>query len=397
MRYLSLYRITAPGLLAFLVAVTASTPLGSQPIPSGPPPVGVVVAVRRSVTESFEFIGRVEATDRVGLVARVNAFLETQLFREGAEVSRGDVLYRLERAPYEAEVEARRASIAQAEAQLTNARQVHERSRALLARGSGTQAAEDNAVAQERAAAAQVQVARAQLRQAEVNLDYTEIRAPIDGRIGRSAITIGNVVGPSVGVLTTIVSQDPMHVTFPVPVRTAVELRTRYATSGGFGAVAIRLRLPDGRIYQHAGSLDFADVTIGQDTDTLTLRGTIPNPVLGNSSEGTAIRELTDGQFATVLLEAVAPVLQLTIPREAVMSDQRGDFVYVVDAGNKVERRAVQLGQSTPETAVIAAGLSEGDQIVLDGLQRVRPGMQVLPGPSETNVRSADATPASPR
>lgn len=394
MQYFFVRRTALLGLAVFLAAGALSMSAQSQPAASGPPAVGVVEAQLRPVTESFEFTGRVQAINRVGLVARVNAFLDERLFQEGADVKKGDLLYRLERGPYEAEVAVRQAAIAQAEAQLTNARVGLARAQELRKTGSGTQVALDNALEQERTAAAQLQSAKAQVRQAEINLGYTEIRAPIDGRIGRTAVTEGNVVGPSSGVLATIVSQDPMYVTFPVPVPTAEDLRNRYA-SQGFGAVGIKLRFADGRLYKHDGKLEFADITVAQDTDTITLRGVIPNPELVGSKEGSPPQhELVDGQFVTVILEAVKPVDQLTIPREAVLSDQRGDFVYVVGAENKVERRAVKLGQSTPGMAVIADGLKEGERVVLEGVQRIQPNMTVAPGPAETSQLNPSAAPA---
>jgi membrane fusion protein (multidrug efflux system) len=381
-----------------LLACALAGQVAAQPAPSGPPAVGVIEAMRRPITESHEFIGRVQAINRVDLVARVAAFLEERLFTEGAEVKAGELLYRLERGPYEADLAAKQALVAQAEAELINARATLARARDLRSTGAGTQVALDNAIAQERSANAQALAAQAQMRQSQINLDYTEIRAPIDGRIGRTAVTAGNVVGPNSGVLATIVSQDPMSVTFPVPVRTELGLRTRYADKGGFRAVAIKLRLPDGRIYEHAGRLSFVDIDISQDTDTITLRGTIPNPILPveNDSE-IRLSELTNGEFVTVILEAVEPVQALTIPREAVLSDQQGDFVYVVGADNRVQRRAVQLGQSTPESAVVTDGLREGEKVVLEGVQRVQPNMEVSPGPADTGIQAMDGSPAGRR
>jgi membrane fusion protein (multidrug efflux system) len=381
-----------------LLACAAAGQAAAQPGPSGPPAVGVVEAMRRPITESYEFIGRVQAINRVELVARVAAFLEERLFTEGAEVKAGELLYRLERGPYEADLAVKQATVAQAEAELINARATLARARELRSTGAGTQVALDNAIAQERSANAQALAAQAQMRQSQINLDYTEIRAPIDGRIGRTAVTAGNVVGPNSGVLATIVSQDPMYVTFPVPMRTALELRTRYASKGGFEAVTISLRLPDGRLYGQVGKLGFVDIDVGQDTDTLTLRGTIPNPILPAEEGGNGrLRELTNGEFVTVILEAVEPVQALTIPREAVLSDQQGDFVYVVGADNRVQRRAVQLGQSTPESAVVTDGLGEGEKVVLEGVQRVQPNMEVSPGPADTGVQAMDGSPAGRR
>lgn len=393
MRYSMLHRSAALGLAAFLAASPASEPARSQPAPSGPPAVGVVNAMRRPITDTFEFMGRVQAADRVDLVARVNGFLEKQIFTEGAEVKMGDLLYQLEQPPYQADLAAKQAAIAQAQAQLDNADIQLERAKELLKGPAGTQARVDDALAAQRGAAAQLRAAQAAERQSLINLGYTEIRSPINGRISRTSLTVGNVVGPSSGTLATIVSQDPMYVTLPVPVRTALELRTRYAAKGGFNAVVIRLRLPDGRIYGQAGTLNFADVTIGQDTDTLTFRATIENPVLAPSEGGDGrLRELTDSEFVTVVVEAAKPAEQLTLPREAVMSDQRGDFVYVVGSGDKVERRAVRLGKSTAETAVIIDGVTEAERVVLEGVQRIQPGMPVAPAPVDIKIRAADAS-----
>ena len=163
-------------------------------------------------------------------MARVNAFLEKQLFTEGAEVKKGDLLYLLEQPPYQADLAVRQAAIAQAEAQLTNSNIQLERAKKLLKGPAGLQARYDDTLAAQRTIAAQVKAAQAVAWQSQINLDYTEIRAPIDGRISRALETVGNVVGPSSGTLATIVSQDPMYITFPVPVRTAVDLRKRYAS-----------------------------------------------------------------------------------------------------------------------------------------------------------------------
>ena len=391
-----LSRSASFGLLALLVACAPAQPAPSQSAPSAPVAVGVVQAERRPVTESDEFMGRVQARDRVELIARVPAFLEEQVFTEGAEVKKGDLLYRLEQPPYQADLEAKQAAIAQAEAQLKNAEIQLNRATELLKGPAGLKMRYDDALTVKLSAEAQLRAAQAAAHQSQINLDYTEIKAPVDGRISRTSMTIGNVVGPSSGTLATIVSQDPMYVTFPVPTRTAVDLRNRYAAKDGFNAVAIKIRLPDGHMYEQSGTLNFADVTISQDTDTLTLRGTITNPVLSNSQLGSArLRELVDGEFVTVVVESAAPVEQLTLPHEAVLSDQRGDFVYVVGTGDKVERREVQLGQSTPVTAVISNGLADGERVVLEGVQRVQPDMKVAPGPADVDSHAADVPPTS--
>jgi membrane fusion protein (multidrug efflux system) len=369
----------------------------AQPAPAAPPAVGVIEAVNRPVTESSEFLGRIEATNRVSVVARVTAFLEKRNFVEGAEVKTGDLLYELERGPFEADLASKKAQVAQLQATLVNAKLTTDRARTLLSGPAGQQSTYDAAVASQESLEAQVQAAQAQVQLSQINLDYTEIRSPIDGMIGRTAVTDGNVVTPSSGVLTTIVSQDPMYVTFPVPVREALVLRDRYATRGGFKAVVIRIRLSDGRLYDQTGQLNFVNNTIAQNTDTITLRGVIPNPILhqlASAGGRSTVRELTDNEFVTVLLEGAKPVEVLAIPRSAVLSDQQGEYVFVVGPDNKAEQRRIQLGQSTTTIAAVTTGLSLGDKVVVEGLQRVRPGQPVAPGPASALIQASMKTSA---
>jgi membrane fusion protein (multidrug efflux system) len=371
------------------IAIGATVFIHAQPAPSGPPAVGVVDAVKRPITETSEFLGRVEAVNRVNVVARVTAFLEKRLFNEGSEVKQGDELYLLERGPFEADLASKKAQVAQLQATLENAKLTTERARTLLGGPAGQQSTYDAAIANQRSLEAQVQAAQAQVQASQINLDYTDIRSPIDGRIGRTSVTEGNVVSPASGTLTTIVSQDPMYVVFPVSVRQGLELRERYTPKGGITAVVIRLRLPDGRLYDPTGKIDFVDNTIAQSTDTFTVRGVIPNVTLHNLSDaaGGPVRELTDGEFVTVMVEGVQPVEVLAIPRAAVLSDQQGDYVYVVAADNKAEQRRIQLGQSTPTMASVLGGLSPGDKVIVEGLQRVRPGQAVSPGPASAQMQ----------
>jgi membrane fusion protein, multidrug efflux system len=340
-------------LVASLLLVVSAAP---QPVsPGGAPAVGVVRAKRQQIIQTDEFIGRIQAVGRVALVARVTAFLEKRLFVEGSEVKQGDLLYLLEQAPFQAQVDANKANVEQLEAQHRNAEVTLERAQTLLKGPAGLQATVDSALASERALAAQIAGAQAQQRESEINLGYTEIRAPIDGKISSTAVTEGNVVSPTSGTLATLVSH----------------------------AVVIKLRLPDGRIYEEDGKLDYASPTVGENTDTVTLRGIIGNTVFPGMEVGTpGSRQLVDGEFVTVLLEGVQPIFVLAVPRAAVLSDQQGDYVYVVDAQNKAEIRRIQLGQSTPSTAVVTNGLKEGELVVSEGLQRVRPGEAVLPGPA---------------
>lgn len=359
--------------------------------PGGPPPaVGVIEAIKRPIIQTNEFLGRVEAVNRVAIVPRVTAFLDKRLYTEGAEVKQNDPLYMLERGPFEADLASKKAIVLQLQATLENAKLTTERQRILLSGPAGQQSNYDAALANQRSLEAQVLSAQAQVQASQINLDYTDIRSPIDGKIGRTAVTEGNVVNPNSGTLTTIVSQDPMYVTFPVSVREAIDLRSRYAQKGGFKAVVIRLRLPDGRQYTQKGELNFVNNTIAQNTDTITLRGVIPNPALyAAPSVSGALRELTDGEFVTVLLEGVEPVEVLAIPRSAVLTDQKGDYVFVVGADNKAEQRYVQVGQSTTTLASIMSGLALGDKVIAEGVQRVRPGQPVTPGPASALIQQS--------
>jgi membrane fusion protein, multidrug efflux system len=350
---------------------------------SAPPAVGVVTVERRPMAESYDFNGRIQAINSVNIVARVTAFLEKQLFVDGSDVKKGDLLYSLEQPPFKAAVDVQKAAVAQAEAQLQNDNTALWRAQQLVEKNAGTQVAVDNAQATQRSAAAQLKSAQAQLETSQINLDYTEIHSPIDGRIGRTSVTIGNVVAPTSGTLATVVSQDPMYVVFPIPTRRVLALREQYADKGGFDAVKIRLRLPDGRIYGETGKLDFVNNMIAQDTDTLLVRGIIPNPVLGSEAVGgVRLRELVTDEFVTVLLESLQPQQVIAVPRAATLADQQGAFVYVVDEHNVARQRRVRLGQSTPETAGIADGLTQGERIVVEGLQRVRPNSPVAPAPA---------------
>ena len=387
--------ILRPIIALSFVAVLA-VPALAQQAPPRAPAVGVAKAQLQPMTPSSEFTGRIQAIDRVNLVARVTAFLDKRFFTEGAEVKKGDLLYRLEQGPFQADLQAKQATIAQYNAQLQNAAITLVRQRTLLSSPAGQQSAVDLALANQQALQAQVLGAQAQLRESQINLDYTEIRAPVDGKIGRTAVTPGNVVTPNSGTLTTIVSQDPMYVVFPVSVRAALDLSQRYAARGGFAAAVIKIRLSNGQMYERTGKIDFVDNTVAGNTDTITLRGTLPNPELSSAKgpEG-ATRGLIDGELVTALVEDAQPVQALMIPRAAVLSDQAGDYVYVVDAQNTVRQQRVRLGQSAPTMAVVASGLSEGDSVIVEGIQRVRPGIVVSPAPAGAPPGEPAAPPRS--
>jgi len=391
-----------PALLAAL-GLMLSPAMAQMGGPGGPPPaVGVVPVRQQAVTESSEFVGRVQAIDRVDLTARVTAFVEERLFKEGTEVKQGDLLYRLERAPFEAAVQQQSATVANLTALLQNATTTLGRAQALLNTPAGQRSIYDDARFQQMSQAAQLAAAQAQLKVAQINLDYTEIHAPVGGKIGQTRFTRGNVVSPSAGPLNTIVSQDPMYVEFPIAARSQLELEKQYADRGGLSAVEVRLRLADGSTYGPVGKINFVAPSIAQNTDTIVMRATIANPPRKPPVAGEPVdRPLIDGEFVTVLVEGIEPVQALAIPRPAILSDQQGSYVYVVNDKNVAEQRRVTLGQSTPTVAVIASGLKEGEKVVVDGIQRVRPGQPVTPGPANPatpglpKAAAANASPAN--
>ena len=382
-------------LLLFAAGAAEAQPGG--PGGGGPPAVGVAQAERRPVTETTEFTGRIEAVHRVDIRARVTGFLQERAFQEGQEVRAGSVLFRIERAPFEAALEQARANVASALAQLENARVALQRARELRQTGAGTQVALDNAQAQERTAYAQLLGAQAAVRIQEIELAYTEIVSPIDGKIGRASLTPGNVVSPNLTEpLATVVSQDPMRVAFPVSTRAAGELRNRYEGRGGAAAVLVRVRLPSGQIYPHPGRIDFVDTQVDRNTDSILVRALVPNPRRSEVPVGQpGDRVLIDGQFVTVSVEGTEPVQAIVLPRASVLQDQGGGYVLVVDAERRAQRRPVRLGRTIGVDVVVEDGLQGGETVIVDGLQRVRPGQPVNPAPAG-GTAPPGAPPAGP-
>jgi membrane fusion protein (multidrug efflux system) len=210
--------------------------------------------------------------------------------------------------------------------------------------------------------------AKAALTQAQVNLDYTDIRAPIDGRIGRTAYTVGNLVNPASGVLATIVSQDPIYVLFPVSVRDLEAIReARRKEEGGMAKIDIRVRLPSGQEYAQRGVWNLTDPQVDPQTDSLVMRATIANPD----------RTLTDGQFVTAIIRERQEAPRLVVPQSALQVDQSGYYVLVVNDQHKVEQRRVQTGPQRGTDVVVTSGVKEGEHVMVDGIQKVRPGQVV--------------------
>jgi membrane fusion protein (multidrug efflux system) len=350
-----------------LVLLLAACDDGSKKTATEPPApaVTVVVVAQDEITPSFSFTGRVEAQDKVDLRARVEGFLEKRLFNEGQDVKEGDLLFVIEQAPYKASIDEINASIQKAQAALKLADIEVERQSTLVERQTGTQQRLDVVTAQQGDGRGELARQKASLEKAQLQLSYTEIRAPLAGRIGRATVSVGNFVGPSTGPLATIVRQDPIYVTFPVTQREMLEFRKEQ--QAGPVTPVIYIRLADGSRYAHPGKVDFVDVTVNQGTDTVQVRAVFPNPD----------RVLVDGQLVSVVAEVGKPQASLLIPQQAIQIDQSGAFVLVVDSASKVEVRRVEVAQGTGQQLTVTKGLKAGEKVITEGIQKVRPGQVV--------------------
>lgn len=360
----------------WLLFGTAARAPQAATAPPPAPAVGVRLAAMKGVSQSFEFVGRVKAIEKVELRARVEGFLEKVLFREGQDVKAGELLYQIEKVQFQAALDQAKANLAVAEATLTNAKVEYERSLELSKRNFSPQSDVDQKKAALDTATGRVMQVKAALTQAQVSLDYTDIRAPIDGRIGRTAYTVGNLVNPASGVLATIVSQDPVYVLFPVSVRDLEAIReARRKEDGGMAKIDIRVRLPNGQEYPHRGVWNLTDPQVDPQTDTLIMRATMPNPD----------RTLSDGQFVTAIVRERQEEPRLVVPQAALQVDQSGYYVLVVNDQHKVEQRRVQTGPQRGTDVVVTSGVKDGEKVIVDGIQKVRPGQIV----QETVLRAA--------
>ena len=357
-------------LTVFAIVLFCGHDLSAQTQPKeSAPHVGTVNAERKPNEKTRDFVGRVEAIDRVEVRARVTGYLDAVLFKEGDLVHEGAVLYQIEKGPFEAAVQQAEGALArhQAAAVLTGAQLG--RAQELAKKGDISQAEFDQRRAEDGKVRGDIKTAQGELKTAKINLGYTSITAPITGRIGKTNVTKGNVVGPNSGVLALIVSQDPMHVTFPVSERDFLPFREagqRVDTN----RFRVRVRFTDGAQYAHTGQIDFVDVLIDRSADTILVRATFPNPS----------GALTDDQLVRVNLESVAPDEAVYIPQAALISDQQGVYVFVVKDG-KAEVRRVAPGGEIGVNVIIKEGLSGGEQVIVDGLQGVRAGMPVRATP----------------
>jgi len=354
-------------LFAGVVICGLAVPVFGQQGAPAAVPVGTVMAERKAIAETFNFVGRVEAINRVQIQARVKGFLEAVLFKEGDAIKEGDPLYRIEQGLFQAAVEQAQGALERSKAAKVLTAIQLERAEQLVKTQAGTVVARDQAKAADDQADGGVLTDEANLQTAKINLGYTDITSPISGKVGRTNITKGNVVGPESGALTLIVSQDPMYVTFPVSQRDFLQAQK---SRRGADIKDVRIRFSDGSTYDQVGIINFVDVTVDRATDTITVRATMPNP------KGVLI----DGQFAQVQLESGTSEEKVLVPQAALIADQQGVYVFVVEDGKAAVKR-VKPGAASGPDVIVESGLSGGELVIVQGLQGVRPGMPVRASP----------------
>lgn len=357
--------------LAVLVAALLLFACAEEPAP--PPVVGVVVDTVRQ--EPYQpksvYVGRLVAKDDVTIRAMVSGYLLSREFIEGEQVAAGDVLYRIDPSEYAAALAKAKAELAAATANQTNAERNFKRGQELLPRGAISQVEMDNLTAQKLDADAHIEAARAQVTSAEVNLGFTTIKAPIAGRIGRSQVSPGDLVGPNSGDLTSLVSVDPIEALFQVSEATYIAQISQRVTANPSVAdlkgVEVMLELANGVVYPEVGRIDYFGNRIDASTGTMEARARIPNPY----------GLLVPGQYVRVTLQDTELLEGLFLPLAAVQADQQGPFVLVVGADSTVSRRNVELGDRFDDLVLALGGVEDGDRVIVRGLQQVRPGMPV--------------------
>ncbi|MDL2328238.1 efflux RND transporter periplasmic adaptor subunit [Desulfosarcina sp. OttesenSCG-928-A07] len=363
--------------LVFFFLIPPS-PAFSQSAEQAPPPlVQVALITQKAVNPPTEHVGRVEALQAVDVPARVTGYLEQVKFQEGSRVNTGDLLYIIEQAPYQAQVNADAAKAAEAQAALRKARQYRERL-ASVRSGGVSKTDQETALASEQEAKAKVDQALAALEVSKLNLGYTTIQSPITGRIGASAITQGNLVGPDSGRLARIVQLDPIRVVFAISevdrVSAMLDIKSHPQKVSRANFVP-RLRLSNGTLYEHAGRIEFIDNEVDRATGTVAIRAIFDNPD----------DILMPGEFVTVAISLAAPKEMIVVPQSAVLEDQKGQYVFVVGADNRAQRRDI-VTTSTIETEWgVSDGLMVGETVIVSGVQKVRSGQVVNPQPARTD------------
>lgn len=367
----------------FLTALAIGFTAKAQQATPASPKVLIAAAYSEEITLETTFVGRGEASAKTDLVAQVTGTVTEITVEDGTSVTEGQVIYRIDPDSYAAAVAAEEASVKRAEANLKLAHIERDRKQQLLDRGAIAESELDIAVANAEVADADMGAAKAALQSAELDLERTEIRAPFDGRIGKSDISLGTVVGPSTGALSTLVRQSPMYVTFSLSEPQLLRVLERLDAGmteliENDNTPNVFVSLPSGTMLEEPGKIVFLDNRIDPSTGTISVRAEFEN----------TRQMILDGSFVSVVIEALEPTLSVLIPQNAVQRDQRGDFVLVVTDQQLVEQRYVVLGAQIETAVIVADGLRSGESVIVEGLQKVRPGVEVdavLAGTAEGN------------
>ncbi|GAA0770803.1 efflux RND transporter periplasmic adaptor subunit [Roseibium denhamense] len=342
--------------------------------PAAPPPsVTVAKVVSEDVRDSARFVGQIAAVDQVDLVARVNGFLEKKAVPDGSLVKEKDLLFTIEKGQYEAALTKAKADVSSAKADAALKAADEKRDRDLRDKGHLSEAAYEATLAQKEQAAASVEAAQSALQQAELNLSYTDVSAPFPGQIGKTTYSVGEVVGPSTQPLAKLIRLAPVYVNFSVSESQYLNAVKTHGISAEDvspdNSPDIKLILPNGETYGETGKIVFIGNEVDTSTGTISFRGQFEN----------ADTRLLAGTYVTVVLEAPKAENAIVVPQAAIQRDQQGAFALAVTSDKKVEQRYVELGQQVETNFVVTKGLADGDEVIVEGLQKVRPGVEVTP------------------
>ncbi len=340
----------------------------------GAPAVSVIEVARQNVHPEVSFVAKIESMDKVGLRARVTGFLQERLFNEGDMVKEGQPLFVIEKVNFEASVREAEANYEQAQAQATNAKAQYDRTQKLFKTKDVSEARLDETKAAHMSAMAAVSQMKARLDLAKQDLDYTEITAPMSGKIGESTFSVGELIGPDSGVLAEIVKIDPIDAVFSVSENEMLSLQYQFRDQSN-GNATVKFYTSDGREYPYEGRFSFIDNALDEAMNTLKLKASFPNP------DG----KLISGQYGRVVLTSPTTISDIVIPMKAVQRDMLGAFVYVVGAENIIEKRAIKTGTELPNfEVVVREGLNPGEKIVVEGFQKISPNIAVTPQLTQT-------------
>ncbi len=373
--------------LSMGLAIGAAACHDKTPVASAPPPANVDVmdVALRDVPVVFDYVGQTESSQQVEIRARVSGFLEKRVYEEGSMVHQGDVMFQMDRKPFQASLDAARAEFAQQKARLDTAQANLNRVRPLVAKNALSQKDLDDSVGQQQAAAAALEQARANVTSAQLNLGYTTITAPVTGLSSFAKKQDGSYIDASNSLLTYVAKLDPMWINFSLSENEMLNLRSQTANGTlklpQVGKLEADIVLADGSTYPYTGRIAFADASLSDKTGTYLIRAEVPNP------KGS----LRPGQFVRIKLRGADRSNAIAVPQNAVIQGPRGAFVWTVDKDNKAQQRSIETGEWNGNDWVVSSGLHAGDRVVVDNTLRLMPGAPVNPHVVQAPAKAADA------